>query len=394
MATIANLAVALTARTQGFQQQMRGVNATIQKMRATVAGFAGGLFAVVGTFGLGALVKGSLDAADRVAKLSRTLGLSTEFLSKLRFIASQTGSDFEQLARAILKQQQVIGYASQGQKTYVDLFDALNLKISDLIELSPEEQFYAIVDALGKMENVTQRNYIGTQIFGRAFLGMGTILEGGSEQLRKLGEEAEKTGQIFTKDMTDKAEAANDALDRMKKTLGGLIAELVIKAAPGIEAFANKVTTLLQPIADLIGNIVSGIGRFIGGLAAFGGQAFKTIQTARLNLQHAIFTGELSGENFAGKKGQGVPSFFDVLKGGEAFKETRDEVVRLGSIVEESAGELVQSFIDAGFNIGEIVQKLTPEEQVQEQKATNKILMRINEKLKTRTIISVPATAG
>ena len=86
---------------------------------------------------------------DQVAKMAKRTGLSVETLSELRFVASQTGTEFGSLENAFRKMQRSIYDAGRGLSTQKDALEDLGLTFDDLKKLSPEEQFKLIGDRLG-----------------------------------------------------------------------------------------------------------------------------------------------------------------------------------------------------------------------------------------------------
>ena len=78
---------------------------------------------------------------DEVAKMAKRTGVSVETLSELRYVASQTGTDFGTLENAFRKMQRSIYDAGRGLPTQVDALKDLGLTFKDLDGLSPEQQF-------------------------------------------------------------------------------------------------------------------------------------------------------------------------------------------------------------------------------------------------------------
>lgn len=78
---------------------------------------------------------------DAVAKMSKRTGLSVETLSELRYVASQTGTEFSTLENGLRRMQRSIYDAGRGLSTATDALTDLGLTFQDLDGLSPEQQF-------------------------------------------------------------------------------------------------------------------------------------------------------------------------------------------------------------------------------------------------------------
>ncbi|MBT3277754.1 MAG: hypothetical protein HN370_00060, partial [Phycisphaerales bacterium] len=78
---------------------------------------------------------------DEVAKMSKRTGVSVETLSELRYVASQTGTEFGTLENGLRKMQRSIYDAGRGLSTQTEAFADLGLEFKDLDGLLPEAQF-------------------------------------------------------------------------------------------------------------------------------------------------------------------------------------------------------------------------------------------------------------
>ena len=81
---------------------------------------------------------------DQVAKMAKRTGLSVEALSQLRYVASQTGTEFESLEMGFRRMQRSIYDAGRGLSTAKDALTDLGLRFEDLNGLTPEDQFKKI----------------------------------------------------------------------------------------------------------------------------------------------------------------------------------------------------------------------------------------------------------
>jgi hypothetical protein len=198
------------------------------------AAFGAGLIAVQGLLGAvgGAINKfGELNAnMDKIAKLSRNLGMPTESLSALEHAAGLSGVSMETLEAGLVKFR---------QKATGPLDEAL----------------YALAERLEGITDPGERARILVENFGKTGVKMGTLFEGGKDGLKGMVDEAKKLGIAFNSADAAKIEAANDAITRVKGAISGVTNQFLIKAAPVIEMVGTKLTQafeFLMPVFDRV----------------------------------------------------------------------------------------------------------------------------------------------
>jgi len=86
---------------------------------------------------------------DQVAKMAKRTGLSVETLSELKFVASQTGTEFESLEMAFRRMQRSIYDARRGLSTVKDALPELNDHPDD--EASRRQGFSRRLHAIGHL---------------------------------------------------------------------------------------------------------------------------------------------------------------------------------------------------------------------------------------------------
>ncbi len=230
---------------------------------------------------------------DQVAKMAKRTGLSVETLSELRFVASQTGTEFESLEMAFRKMQRSIYDAGRGLSTAVDALDDLGLTFEDLDGLSPEQQFKLLADRISQIEDPTRKAAIAMSLFGRTGTNLLPMFASGAKGIEILQEEARRLGLTMSGEDAKAAEDFTDALDRLWKVIkvgifnvGAALAPILQKTADiitnlgtRIAAWAQQnralIATALKVVVGIIavgvavaifGTAISGVGAIIGGL--------------------------------------------------------------------------------------------------------------------------------
>jgi uncharacterized membrane protein YkgB len=181
---------------------------------------------------------------DQVAKMAKRTGLSVETLSELRFVATQTGTEFESLEMAFRKMQRSIYDAGRGLSTQVDALGDLGLTFADLDGLSPEEQFKLLADRISMIEDPTRKAAIAMTLFGRTGTNLLPMFASGARGIEVLQAEARRLGLTMSGEDAAAAEEFTDALDRLWKVVKMGVFHVGAALAPTLQKVADTITAL------------------------------------------------------------------------------------------------------------------------------------------------------
>jgi hypothetical protein len=208
-------------------------------------GFGVGAFSVVQiTRGLTNLIITTINTRDEIAKLSDTLGVSTEFLSTYGFAAKEADADFG-LFRTGLKQFiSLIGNANSGSKDAIELFKDFGITQAELKSLNIEALFKRTAESIASITNERERATVAEQVFGKNVLDiLPIIIQNYEEAARK----ASAFGKVISQEQADAAKKASDDLKNLNSTLSLLGT-----------TFAEVVTPPITRAAELIRKSVVG----------------------------------------------------------------------------------------------------------------------------------------
>ena len=167
-----------------------------QKMKKVGKSMAAvGAAAAVAVTGVVMLSQKFADLTNELVDASTKTGIAVETLAGLRLAAEGSGLGFANLEGGLIKFQGSILEASRGSKNLVDTFDRLGVSVKDSNgELRDADGvFNETVKSLGSMENMTERNALAMQIFGRQ-AGPALIQSGALENLESMTDLATEFG--------------------------------------------------------------------------------------------------------------------------------------------------------------------------------------------------------
>ena len=95
------------------------------------------------------------------------------------------------------------------QKKFIDL--GISIRDFDGNLRSSEDIFWDAIDALGQIENPTERDAAAMELFGKSAKELNPLIEAGSRAWREMGKEAQAMGTVFSEDNLQKMGAFDDA---------------------------------------------------------------------------------------------------------------------------------------------------------------------------------------
>lgn len=244
-----------------FQKTLSGVSKSLLS-------FKGALVGAAGVAGIGILVKNSLEATDRISKLSRTIGLSVQELQGLKFAGELAGVELETLGKGVRNLSRVTNdFAVRGLTTSKEAFDKLGISLKDLRELSNDQLglFELVGDRLGKLENGFEKTAIAQTLFGGRASEVIRVLESGKGSFADLRKEAGSLGLILSTDATRGVERANDAFTRLRRLFTGIITQMTAALAPALETIADTLQNKVKGAIEDSGGSVAEFGRMLSG---------------------------------------------------------------------------------------------------------------------------------
>ena len=194
--------------------------------------------------GLAALYTVTASNIDEQAKFADKIGVSTDALAGLQHAGDLTGVSTETMNQGLQRMTRRVAEAAQGTGVAVDALDRLNLSAEDLNQLSPDEQFLAIADAMGDVESRSDQVALAFKLFDSGGVALLNTMDMASDGIRDAMEQAEHLGIALNRIDAAQVENANDAFDNMTKVSSGISRQLTVAFAPAVEAVSTKMLEL------------------------------------------------------------------------------------------------------------------------------------------------------
>ena len=256
---------------QAATDALNGIDAFSVGTVAQMAAVAGGVAAAYK--GIEALVDITLEAAEKADALltrSAQTGIDVETLQGLEY--SSNFLDFEGIDQILVKLTTSMDKARDGAEKQAEAFAALGVSVTDADgQLKNNyDTFLEVIDALGKVENATERDALANALFGKSFSEMNPLIDAGSKALQGFMDEAKQTGIVLTEDQAKKLVEVNDAYRKSQARVEAFKNKLAVEFAPAAKAAMDTFSEAVEKGGDALikSGIISGVGAAVQSVLA------------------------------------------------------------------------------------------------------------------------------
>lgn len=245
------------------------------------------------------LILETANYADQIGDLAQKWGFTTKEIQEFDYWATMSGTTLESLLTGM---RGLVNQAEAGSQAFNKL--GVSVKNSDGSFKDQRTLFLDTIDALQKVEDQTLRNALQFEIFGRAGIELGQIINRSADELNALSQEAENLGIILSEDTINQAGEFNDKLDQMRLSFKSVMAEIIAGSPDAEEKFTVFLDNLVDRFSEwsprfikiaieLIAKLIGSAGEIIGELPSMLINALFSINWLQVGLD--IGKGILNG---------------------------------------------------------------------------------------------------
>lgn len=244
---------AKTITSAGIKTVSTAVDVAGKGLKAYTAGAA-----AAGTAAAGLAVKAA-SSADDINTLATQTGLSTDQIQKFQYASEVIDVPLETLTGSMAKLTKNMATAQGGTGSAAEAFKTLGVSITDQNGQLRNNQdvFNDAANALGKMENGTQRDALAMQIFGKSAQDLNPLILGGADTLKQLGDKAQASGLILSQNALDDLNKFRDGLDVMKASAGQAGNVIAGSFAGGLTSAVSVINSSLPSITSSLAGLFS-----------------------------------------------------------------------------------------------------------------------------------------
>lgn len=200
--------------------------------------------------------------ADEIDKASIRSGVARDSLQQLRYVGDQLGVSFTGMTSVMESFTRRIPQIREGTGRSAEAFSRLGVSLEDSggNMRSMNQLFPDLIRGLSGIRNETERNALGTQIFGRRFFEIVPMLEAGGDEIERLMQRARDLGLVMGDDAISDLVAFKDEWAEVQQQLkmagmeigrevmpllrDDLIPFVRDQAVPAVRQFANWIRNL------------------------------------------------------------------------------------------------------------------------------------------------------
>ena len=251
-----------------FGSSLRDVGQAAGELGRQIPAVIGALgkLAALATGAMLAAAKAAANATDAIRDSAIAAGTAADAYQKLAFAAGQAGANTQKLDRAFAVLN-AGGAALEGKLAKL----GVRLKTGSGQARDAGEVFSEVAEKISQIEDPAQRAGAAAEVFGRRVgPGLVELLSEGQAGLKKLGDEAQRLGLVFTKAELKVGDEFNDALTKLMQTLGALGTRIGLTFGPAFTQVFDAITesvVVLTPyvlkLADVFAKVLGPSVKFI-----------------------------------------------------------------------------------------------------------------------------------
>ena len=209
---------------------------------------------------------------DELVTNSMTTGIATKTLQEMKYAEELIDVSVDTISGSLTRLTRNMADANSGSEEMAAKFAALGVSITDATtgQLRPaEDVFYELIDALGNIQNQTERDAAAMDILGKSAQELNPLILQGSGALKDLAAEAEAAGYVLDESQIKKLAEVDDSYQRVQLTMEALRKQMSADFAPAskeaMDLFSNLVTKagaalersgLITNLASIISSLV------------------------------------------------------------------------------------------------------------------------------------------
>lgn len=245
------------AKTSNWGEKLKSVSGTLG---AGFAAAAKGAAVAVGAIAAatGAAITGIAKAgietgnwADDLITLSAKTGINVGTLQEMEYASRFVDVEVETMTGSMAKLIKSMDNARDGGKNTSEAFDTLGISLTDNNGQLRDNKdvWYEAIDALGQIENETERDAAAMAIFGKSAQDLNPLIEAGAGAMQLYAEQAREAGLVLSDEMVAKLGEFDDVMEKTEAQMDGLKKQLAVIFLP-----------VLQDVGTGISEVLSGIG--------------------------------------------------------------------------------------------------------------------------------------
>lgn len=212
------------------------------------------------------ITKEAAEKAKETENQSLISGMSTEEIQQLEYASKIIGVATDKISDAQKTIITNMQSAKDGSEDYINMFARLGVQITDTSGQlrDSNEVFYEVLDALGEIENRTERDAAAMSLMGESARELNPIIAQGSSVLQQYAKDAQDTSYVLSTDQVEALAAVDEKYQELQLRQEAVRKQLASEFAPTAEKVYDKFGELVTEAGEAL--IDSGLVHNLGSL--------------------------------------------------------------------------------------------------------------------------------
>lgn len=209
---------------------------------------------------------------DEILSQSEISSLSAEYVQQVNYMAEFIDVSAESIFGSMTKITRAMSDAKDGSGASAEAFAALGVSITDADGhlRSAQDVFEDVIDALGEVENQTERDALTMALMGKSAQDLNPLINAGTEAMREYGEEAKAVGYVLDESQLKRLAEVDDSYQKLQRTIEAARKQLAADFAPASKAAMDLFSEVVQKAgkfldeSGLIENLAAAVQSVLG----------------------------------------------------------------------------------------------------------------------------------
>ena len=211
--------------------------------------------------------------ADELMEQASVTGLSTDALQEYAFMAELVDTDVSTITGSMQKMIKNMKSAKDGTGATAEAFEELGISVTDSNgELRDQNEVFAeAIEALGQMDNETEKNALAMQIFGKSAMELNPLIDAGAEAIDNYRQQAHDMGYVLDEetlgalgDVDDTMQLLSNQFDAVKNQIAVALLPIVAEITTALVEWAKsvdwqKVGQIIKACFTTIANVMNAV---------------------------------------------------------------------------------------------------------------------------------------
>lgn len=258
---------------EGADKALEALNGIDAGTAATVGGFAALAAAIVKVEKeLIELTKEAAENAKEIETFASMTGQSAQDVQRMEYAAGKLGVSYDRIRDSLKEITNKMQEAQNGSEDTAKAFDTLGVEITnaDGSMRSAEDVFTDVLDALGDVENQSERDALAMDLMSESAQELNPIIDAGGEKLREYMQAASDMGYVLENDELDALTKVQDAFYDLEAQQKATKDQIAVEFAPYLASLYENAASGLADIGEALED--SGIVQAFGSILEIVGE--------------------------------------------------------------------------------------------------------------------------